>query len=229
MKFTNFSVDTIVIGEFSKRQITLKTPDDKPIRIQIPKMYMPFGVSGFTPDWGAVKWNIDFSMKGFDDNDENEVKKFYEFLRSIEQKVISNIKDNSVSIFGSRQTMKELENNFNSNIKITPGREPKLRVKVDTVSSSDNNIKPQIYDGVSNIQISEKASSSLFAHKSGTAIIELGNVYFMNKKFGLTWRLYQMKVFEPQQQQHNLKGFQFNEKEGEDEDETKLSGFMFLV
>ena len=222
MKFTNFSVDDIKIGEFSSRQITLKTSDDKPIRIQIPRMYMPFGVSGFTPNFGAVKWNVDFSMKGFDEN-ENDVKKFYEFIQSIEQKVINNVKDNSVSIFGSRQTMKDLENNFNSNIKISPGYEPKFRVKVDTESSTENLIKPQIYDAVSNEQIFEKAKNSLFARKSGTAIIELGNVYFMNKKFGLTWRLYQMKVFEPQR----LKGFQFNNEE--EDTEPKLSGFMFVV
>ena len=164
-------------------------------------------------------------MKGFDEN-ENEVKKFYEFIQSIEQKVITNVKDNSVSIFGSRQSMKELENNFNSNIKTSPGYEPKFRVKLDTDSSTENLIKPQIYDAVSNEQIFQKATNSLFARKSGTAIIELGSVYFMNKKFGLTWRLHQMKVFEPQ----HLKGFQFNNKQEDEEDtEPKLSGFMFLV
>ena len=55
---------------------------------------------------------------------------------------------------------------------------------------------------------------------------ELTSVYFLNKKFGLTWRMCQMKVYEPQR----LHGFQFQiEDEPEIEEEPKLTGFQFQI
>ena len=52
-------------------------------------------------------------------------------------------------------------------------------------------------------------------------MIELHSIYFMNKRFGLTWKMYQMKIFEPQR----LKGFQFNDEEPE----QAVKGFQFVV
>jgi hypothetical protein len=45
----------------------------------------------------------------------------------------------------------------------------------------------------------------LYARNSGVAIVEMNSVYFLNRKFGVTWKLHQLMVYEPQQ----LKGFQF--------------------
>jgi len=47
--------------------------------------------------------------------------------------------------------------------------------------------------------------NGLYSRNSGHAIVELGSVYFLNRKFGCTWKLHQLIVYEPQ----NLKGFQF--------------------
>ena len=60
--------------------------------------------------------------------------------------------------------------------------------------------------------IKDFVSNGLYARNSGHAIVELGSVYFLNRMFGCTWKLYQLVVYEPQ----NLKGFQFvlpNEQE----------------
>ena len=51
----------------------------------------------------------------------------------------------------------------------------------------------------------DEATNGLYARNSGQAIVELNSVYFLNKKFGCTWKTYQLVVHEPQ----NLKGFQF--------------------
>lgn len=57
-------LDDIKITDYNNRKIALSTQKGEPIRFQIPKMYMPFGISGFTPEIGKKKWNIDFSMRG---------------------------------------------------------------------------------------------------------------------------------------------------------------------
>ena len=64
VKFTTV-LDTIDVLEYDGRKISLSTKEGNPIRFQMPRMYMPFGISGFTPAIGNTKWNIDFSLKGY--------------------------------------------------------------------------------------------------------------------------------------------------------------------
>ena len=196
MKFVDIDVDNdIEFGEFSNRKIPLcMSGSKKPIRFQIPRMYMPFGVSGFTPEVGPTKWNIDFSMKGFDE-DNNYVKKFYDFLKKLEDRLVKHVMD---SEFGSQLN----EGMFNSNVKNGGDREPKFRIKVDVDMSG--HVKPRVFD-VNENDITSMAENGLYARHSGVAIVELNSVYFLNKMFGFTWKLQQLKVYEPQR----LKGFQF--------------------
>jgi len=205
MRFVDFSIENdLQIGEYENKKITLNSTSSakKSIKFQAPRMYMPFGVSGFTPQVGPTKYNIDFSMKGWDE-DNNYVKAFYEFVKKLENEVIASVESQSMEIFGKKMDQEELRKMFNSNIKESNDREPKFRVKADT-NTADNTIKFPIYDS-NDTEISCEASNGLYSKHSGTALVELGNVYFMNKMFGITWRTSQLKVFEPQR----LKGFQF--------------------
>jgi len=198
MKFTEFNEPDF--GEYTSRKIVL-SKDGKPARIQIPRLYMPFGISGFQPDVGPKKWNIDFSLKGWDE-DGGYIQKFYRFLLGIDNAVIDHVHEHSEEIFGSPMSRDTIASMFNSNLKQSDGREPKLRIKVDT----DNNgfIKPKIFDA-NEADITSEAEEKLHARQTGAGIVELNSIYFMNRRFGITWKLHQLKVFEPQR----LKGFQF--------------------
>lgn len=179
----------------------LSTKDGTPMRVQIPRMYMPFGISGFTPAVGNTKWNIDFSMKGHDEEG-NHVKAFYETLQKVEAAVVEAVRERSVDVFGKEMTTEELLPMFNSNIRYSADREPKFRVRVDTHMSGE--IKAGIFDKDKN-NITMKLEDKLYARNSGVAIVEMSSMYFLNRKFGVTWKLHQLVVYEPQQ----LKGFQF--------------------
>jgi hypothetical protein len=194
-------LDTLEISEYDGRKISLSTKDGKPMRIQTPRLYMPFGISGFTPAVGATKWNIDFSMKGYDEEN-NYVKHFYETLQKAEAAIVEAIHKQSPKIFGKSMSVDELLPMFNSNIKTSTDREPKFRVRVDT--TMDGDLKPGIFDSEKNV-IKTDVKDKLYARNSGIAIVEMNSVYFLNKKFGVTWKLHQLVVYEPQQ----LKGFQF--------------------
>ena len=195
------AIENLEIAEFNNRKIVLSTKEGTPMRIQFPRLYMPFGVSGFTPEVGATKYNIDFAMKGYDE-DGSYINKFYTGLRDIESKIIDSVVRQSEAIFGKSMTRDEVAPMFNSNIKETPDREPKFRVKVDTDHNSL--IKAAVFDA-NKIAIKTEVSNGLYARNSGHAIVELNSVYFLNRKFGCTWKLNQLVVYEPQ----NLKGFQF--------------------
>ncbi len=216
-KFNTIDLDTITFTDYHNKKIVISSPDKKLIKFQIPRLYMPFGLSGFVPEVGQTKWNIDFSMKGYNEDD-NCVGKFYKFLKEIENKVINKVHEESKIIFGREKSIDEIRDMFNSNIKENGDREPKFRVKVDT--TIDNSIKPYIFDSEKN-RLNVVAENGIYSRKSGTAIIEIISVYFLNRKFGITWKLNQLQVFEPQR----LKGFQMLVEE---EDEG-IKGFAFKI
>ena len=195
------NIENIQLNEYNNRKFVVSTKQGTPFRVQFPRMYMPFGVSGFTPEIGQTKYNIDFAIKGYDE-DGSYMKKFYESIRKIEDMVIDSVTEQSERIFGKKMTRDELLPMFNSNIKTSGDREPKFRVKVDT--DMEDNIKVPIYNSEKNV-IKDEVTNGLYARNSGHAIVELNSVYFLNRMFGCTWKLYQLVVYEPQ----NLKGFQF--------------------
>jgi len=195
------AIDNIQINEFNSRKIVITTKQGTPLRIQFPRMYMPFGVSGFVPEVGPTKYNIDFAIKGYDEEG-SYMNLFYTSLKKLEDKIIDAVSEQSEAIFDTKMTREELLPMFNSNLKEIADREPKFRVKVDT--DMDDNIKASVYDADKNL-IHDTITNGLYARNSGHAIVELNSVYFLNKKFGCTWKLYQLVVYEPQ----NLKGFQF--------------------
>jgi len=194
-------LENLEISDYNNKKITFSTKEGRPVRFQIPRMYMPFGLSGFTPEIGPTKYNIDFSMKGYDEEG-NYVKSFYDSIRKIEDAIILEVVTQSVNIFGQAKTYAEIKDMFNSNIKESPDREPKFRVKVDT--SFEGHIKPFVVDSEKN-DVRKIAENGLYARNTAIALVELNSVYFLNKKFGITWKLYQLMTFEPQR----LKGFQF--------------------
>ena len=195
------AIENIQINQFNNRRIVISTKQGTPLRIQFPRMYMPFGVSGFVPEIGPTKYNIDFAIKGYDE-EESYMKKFYDSIKSLENMIIDSVHEQSESIFGSKMTREELVPMFNSNMKESPGREPKFRVKVDT--TMEDKIKASVFDADKN-PTHDEIQNGLYSRNSGHAIVELGSVYFLNRKFGCTWKLHQLIVYEPR----NLKGFQF--------------------
>tara|TARA_B100000902_G_C27289587_1_gene906396 strand:+ start:571 stop:1182 length:612 start_codon:yes stop_codon:yes gene_type:complete len=199
-KFIN-AKDTLKVANYDGRKISLCNKEDKSMKIIFPRMYMPFGISGFTPEIGPTKYNIDFAMKGWDE-DGNFVKKFYNHMRELENKVIESVSEQSEDIFGRPMSVEELKPMFYSNIKESPDREPKFRVKVD--STIDDKVKPNVYNEEKKPMVDE-IKNGLYARNSGTAIVEMNSIYFLNRKFGVSWKLNSLVVYEPQR----LKGFQF--------------------
>ena len=181
------------IMPYYNKKMTIVNKDDRPLRFQIPRMYIPFGISGFVPPSGPIKWNIDFSMKGWDAEDEY-VNKFYKFLKFFENKIIEEVQKQSLEIFGRDVSHEELEGMFNSNIKPNDPWEPKFRVKIN----EDTNIFNE-----QDVELDTEFIDKLYDRHTGAAIVEPQSVYFMQKKFGVTWKISQLKIYELQQNVKN--------------------------
>lgn len=197
MKFDTVHVG---IGDYSSRKIPLYSADQNKnlLKFQIPRMYIPFGLNTFNPEVGDPKWNIDFNL-----NDSPEVQKFVEFVQGVEKDVIDKVYEDRVQIFGNANLSYEtVQAMFNSNIK-----RDKFRVKFEPDKSMvyDSKGQPIIYN----------EEPGLFSKNSGIAMVELGSVYFLNKMFGLVWKIKQLKLYETSPRlsesppQQSLTGFQF--------------------
>jgi len=92
------AVDNLQINAFNNRKIVITTKQGTPLRVQFPRMYMPFGVSGFTPEVGPTKYNIDFAIKGYDE-EESYMKNFYDSVRKVESQIIDSVVEQSEAIF----------------------------------------------------------------------------------------------------------------------------------
>ena len=194
-RFTQIDVaDGVVLGEFYNKRIPIMGADQKPLTFQMPRMYLPFGLSGFVPPSGPTKWNLDFVMKGWNEPG-GYVNRYYEWVREVENKVISHIHDNSQVIFGAHLTREEVESMFSSNLKDGQnGYDPKLRVKADTWP--DGNLKFKVFDE-NQVDVTEPAEKDLFKQNSGIALVELNGIWFFQRKFGITWRTTQLQIFKP--------------------------------
>lgn len=197
------ALDKLKFHEYKNKKILITTTDDRPLRFQIPRLYMPFGISSFQGDFGPPKYNLDFSLNDYDE-DGSYVKRFYETIRAIEDAVIDEVTKQSETIFGETKTREELADMFNSNIKESTGdHPPKFRVKVK--GTVDNKPKAEIFKGEDKSRLTFELENGLYSRNSGKAIVECGpTVYFLNRMFGVTWSLDQLLVFEPER----LTGFQ---------------------
>ena len=197
-------IDKIKFHDYRNKKILITTTDDTPARMQIPRMYMPFGVSCFQGEVGPQKFNLDFSLNDHDTED-SYIKRFYDAVRAIESKVIDEVERQSESIFGEKKTREELEGMFNSNIKLSTGdHPPKFRVKVK--GTGDNMLIAEAFKGADRTRLNDELVNGLYSRNSGKAIVELGpSVYFLNRMFGVPWCLAQLLVFEPER----LKGYQY--------------------
>lgn len=201
MKFHDLP-SNIDIGEYKNKKIVITNKDGGHLRVQAPRLYMPFGICGFTPEVGPTKYTLDLALTGFDEPD-GYVQKFYETIRAVEDMVIDAVVAQSDAIFQREMTKEELAPMFNSNIKENPGHPPKFRVKVDT--DMNDVMKADVF-GSNKERVAKTAmTNGLYSRNSGRPIIEMCSVYFLNRKFGVTWKLHQLQVFEPER----LKGFQF--------------------
>jgi hypothetical protein len=209
MKFDQLKLEDIEFGEF-KRGINL-TIKGEPIQLQLPRLSVPFGLSGFPSQFGPTKYSIDTSLRGWN-SEKSRVKTFYEFLQKIEEYIIQYVISSGLVPGGEN----EVRSCFNSNLKISGTYDPKFRIKVDNktkfFSHTDEDITP------------EELSADLFKGMSCTSIVELKGIYFFQKKVGLTWVMLESKMFESTR----VHGPKFIDQECEpDEGSQKISGCLF--
>ena len=207
----NFNAENLMIGDMSKNkaggnQVTLKYNDDKKIIMQIPELTTPFGLSEYTPDNGVgqVKYSIDFSFKGHTEN--ARIQSFMNKMRAIDEKMISLAVENSPTWFGKQMSKEVVEELYRPLVKESKQPEkyaPTIKLKIRT--RPDSSMALEAFD-------ENQQTFDMTGFVPGTkakCIVDFAPIWFVNKQFGLTLNILQMKITDLPQ--GKLNGFAFQD------------------
>ena len=157
------------------------TYDGKPIRLQTPPLYCPFGLKQFPGKYDKVSCTLDLSLRGFDEEDKKTCK-FLKWYRELEKCLFEG------TLYNPDQ--------FNSSIKHpNPQYPPLLRLKtpvdegkLDVMVWKENNETNEVIYG----DINEK-----FKGNTAIGIINPTPYVLPNGTWGISWKLEQLRIFEP--------------------------------
>jgi hypothetical protein len=207
MKPSDFSASNVQysdvkpMGTTGAKQMWLNYKGGKGIVINTPKMRLPFGVGKFE-DGPSVKYSLDMSFNGMDNDP--KMKAFYDAIHELDEKIIADTKKNSLAWLRKKTVSDDVARTLYT---------PSLKYSKDKETGEPNTKYPPTlkaklpyYDG--------RFTCSVFDHKREkldgdftqqvnkgqfvTAIIRCGGVWFSGGKYGVSWKVEQLKLHEGQ-------------------------------
>jgi hypothetical protein len=237
----NFKPENVVLSEIKLNKRNQKvvyinykySENEQPskLRIQFPKMKIPFGISGWSSDSANLKGTEKSQAKetstdslefSFDRNHPEYYKKIEEF----EKLVLDFAIKNGNELFEKKKnTPVIIESNYTRNVRYSekPADDgtpypPRLKAKITkdekfvyTTKFYDPTTKQRIVVDIYNYQVNLPKMSDV------EAIFESGNVWFVNGKFGVSYRPIQAKVY---RNENALEDYAFLESDNESDDES---------
>lgn len=195
----------------------------KPLRIQMPKMKIPFGISAFVQDRKDDNTPTEYSTDNLEfslGERENIIKK----LEEIDNLVFNTALEKSIEYFNQKRTKDVLEAFFTRTVKYNKDKEgniinnypPRIKTKlykgeqgkysVDVFDSNKQKVKMDIYN----------YDTVLPRGCDAVCLLECAGIWVVSGKFGVTWRPKQMLVYKAD---NSLDGFAFIPDEDVEETE----------
>lgn len=195
----------------------------KPLRVQMPKMSLPFGVSKYVnPDKPEeIRYSLDLSFADID-------RKIIDEFKKIEESVIDYAEKNSKELFKKQKSRELLQDVYKSFIKHDQDEDgnpsekyaPRLKVKIYTEGKS---FKVDAYDSEKidgrypKILLDEDNIEEHIGKGSKCEVIlQSSGLWAVGQNFGVSWVLSQIKIYK---NENKLNGYAFQDDELENEDE----------
>jgi hypothetical protein len=205
---TAFDPSSVKFSPLSKTSkggkiVYLNFPNSQRIVLQTPVMSSPFGISTYDDaSDGKRSYSLDASFKGFESNP--KLASFLSKCRAFDETLIDVAAENSKAWFGKEMSKEMISVLFRKSVRdaTDPKYAPTLRLKITP--------NTEYYDEHQN----KVDMEYIIKGTSFRAIVELSSVFFVNKQFGVTWRIVQLAVTS---RPDRLSGFAF---QGDDEDDA---------
>jgi len=167
------------------KSVVLTRSDKKKLYLQLPFMRSPFGLSAFTDEsTNKTSYSLDLSF----DNDNEEGQELANKLRELDEIILNTVATNSKEWLGKKYDINVIREALYKPL-VRPGKEgyaDTLKLKVQTNSSGD--FVSEVYNSVRD-QIS---MDDIERGQRCMCIVEIGQVWFIDNKFGVSVRLSQV-------------------------------------
>lgn len=209
--------DNIRTNKYSGKSVYINY-EGSPLRVQMPKMSLPFGISCFKKpdDPSQVSYNLELSFRDVDGEIINNFK-------NLEEKIIDFAEKNSKELFKKQKSREVLKDSYSSFLKIDldeDGNEstkyaPRMKVKIYTqgINFNFDAYDAEKKDGkYPKLHITEDNYEEFIGKGSQCeVIIQCNGIWVIGgNKFGVSWSLSQMKVYK---NDNKLVGYSFIEDE----------------
>ena len=182
-------------GNQGGKLIYINYDEKKNVDLITPSIRFPFGVNKFESDNGGCKYDLTLSLDNMEDA---SIKSFYTCIKQVDEFIKEEARKNSLTWFKKRDASEEVINAlFTDSIKQKDNYSPVIKTKI---TEYNNEFKIAVYDDKANtLYPNEQNDSSAFLNKikkngRGVAIISPSVVWISNNRFGITWKLTQLKV-----------------------------------
>ena len=170
--------------------VNLSYPGARRIQLQTPTVSLPFGVNEpFKGGNGGdvQSYSVDLSFRGYDES--SAMAAFLAKMREIDAIVLKKACENSPEWFGKQTSAEVIQELYRPLVRDAkdPQYAPTMKVKIPVVGGVPS---ASFFDedrGPVQMDYLTKGTTAKF-------IIEVSSVWFVNKNFGVTWRLVQALV-----------------------------------
>lgn len=223
IRYNKLNMNNVTFTEMKANRYGGKTVgvkyNGKTMVVQTPKMYLPYGLSEFHVkdsngnNTGDVKYSLDLSFKGWNDEGSSPTKTFYENMKKLDELLVAKGVENRVAWFKSKSHTKEVVKAlYSSAVRMSKDREtgevtdkwpPTMKAKV---YNYDGTFKCDAYNAKREpVDFSENVTKGCYVQ----ALVSCNSVWFAGGKFGVTWSMRQLIVHPPMR----ITGYSFLEDE----------------
>lgn len=199
--------------------------DGKPLRLQLPKMRLPFGAS---LNYNKDGYNVEFSFQGMAESE--SLKKVHEVLKSFDEALIQAAVDNGVAWFKKKKSREVCEDNFKGPIVRSSD---KTREDGSSYPDTIRAKLPRNQEGVFQMEVwnSEKPPKQVTLDEDteiediipkgcmAVPILQMSSIWFMSgTNYGITIRCAQIQVFKSAR---SIRGFAI-QQDSDNEEEVEV-------
>lgn len=196
--------------------VYLKHNGQKRITIQTPLMSVPFGLSTYTDEkTGITKYSIDMSFKGMDADP--KINTLHDKMQELDSHILNLAEQNSKEWLGKKMSKEVVEALYRPIVKQSKDPEkyaPTMKMKITNLTSGEMNV--EAYNTKrEKIDIKQELTQGARIR----CLMECSSIWFVNKQFGVSWRLVQAEIHKPDK----ISGFSFMEDSDDEEEYEEVT------
>lgn len=194
------------------------------LTLQTASMSVPYGMNTFDKEGSKTKFSVDLSFRGYEDASNKRIKAFYDAITTLDEFMIEEGVRNSQAWFKTKHPREVVKAFYTPCIRVSKGPDgkdkgypPTIKINLKQQKGSEA-FDVQCFDDQKRPYENMPVSELLVKGAQVTCLIQCTGVWFAGSKFGLSWKMVQIRVDKIPE---SIRGFAFADEDGEVEVEDE--------